>query len=113
MITIDKLREFGANVDEGLGRCFGNETLYLRLVTMIPGEVNFDKLAMAIGSGDMKAGFEAAHGLKGVLGNLSLSPLYEEVIEITELLRSQTQTDYQPLLDSILAKREQLRVLCE
>ena len=33
-MTIDDLRNFGANVDEGLARCFGNESFYLRLVGM-------------------------------------------------------------------------------
>ena len=40
MITIEKLNAFGANTAEGLGRCFGNEALYLKLVATIPGEVN-------------------------------------------------------------------------
>ena len=113
MITIDKLKEFGANVDEGLGRCFGNEALYLRLVAMIPGEVGFDKLSVAIGAGNLRDGFEAAHGLKGALGNLSLSPLYDEVCEITDLLRANTEMDYTERLNSILAKRDELKKLCE
>ena len=38
MLTIDALKEYGANVDEGLGRCMGNEALYLKLVSTIPNE---------------------------------------------------------------------------
>ena len=33
MITIDSLREYGANEDEGLARCMGKEDFYLMLVT--------------------------------------------------------------------------------
>ena len=36
MITIEKLNAFGANAAEGLARCFGNESLYLKLVATIP-----------------------------------------------------------------------------
>ena len=50
----------------------------------------------------------AAHALKGVLGNLSLTPLYEKVCEITELLRARTETDYAPLLSEIEQRRGQL-----
>ena len=32
MITIDSLREYGANVEEGLARCMGKEEFYLMLV---------------------------------------------------------------------------------
>ena len=56
--------------------------------------------------------FEAAHALKGVLGNLSLTPLYEPVQEITELLRNRTEMDYTPLLETILEQRKILEGLC-
>ena len=77
MLTIEKLNDFGANTEEGLGRCYGNEALYLRLVGMIPAEASFDKLQSAIESNDLDAAFEAAHALNGVLGNLSLTPMYQ------------------------------------
>ncbi|MBR5658308.1 MAG: Hpt domain-containing protein, partial [Lachnospiraceae bacterium] len=66
-----------------------------------------------IGERDLKGAFEAAHALKGVLGNLSLTPLYEIVCEITELLRAQTDTDYLPYLARIAALRADLKVLAE
>ena len=112
MITIEKLNTFGANTVEGLARCFGNEALYLKLVATIPGEGNFDKLKDSIAAKDLKAAFEAAHALKGVLGNLSLTPLYTPVVEITELLRSNTDMDYKSLLDTILEKKDELGRLC-
>lgn len=108
MITIEKLNAFGANTAEGLARCFGNEALYLKLVATIPGEGNFDKLKDSIAAKDLKA----AHALKGVLGNLSLTPLYTPVVEITELLRNNTDMDYKSLLDTILEKKDELGRLC-
>lgn len=105
-MTLDDLVAYGANVDEGLARCMGNEEFYLRMVDTVKKEDGFDKLRDAIGANDLKAAFEAAHALKGVLGNLSLTPLFEPMNEITELLRSETQMDYGPLLQDILAKWE-------
>ena len=112
MITIEKLNAFGANTAEGLARCIGNEALYLKLVATIPGEGNFDKLKDSIAAKDQKNAFEAAHALKGVLGNLSLTPLYTPVVEITELLRNNTDMDYKSLLDTILEKKDELGRLC-
>ena len=111
MLTIDKLKEFGANTEEGLARCMGNEALYLRLVSTVADQPDFDRLEECIAEHDLKSAFEAAHAMKGVLGNLSLTPLYEKVCEITELLRNQTDTDYQPLLEQISAMRTKLKKL--
>ena len=108
----EKLNDFGANTSEGLSRCYGNEMLYLRLVGMIPAEANFDKLQDALQSGDLDGAFEAAHALKGVLGNLSLTPMYQVCSEMTELLRARTEMDYTPLLRELLTKRESLAALC-
>lgn len=112
MLTIEKLNDFGANTEEGLGRCYGNEALYLRLVGMIPAEASFDKLQSAIESNDLDAAFEAAHALKGVLGNLSLTPMYQVSVEITELLRARTVMDYSALLQDLLTKRDTLGAMC-
>ena len=113
MLTIDALREMGVKPEEGLNRCMNNEEFYLKLVKMVPGDAGFVKLREAIAAGDLEAGFEAAHALKGVLGNLSLTPMDDSVVEITELLRSRTETDYGPLLETILAQRDALEKLCE
>lgn len=108
MLTVDTLREYGANVDEGLGRCMGNKDLYLRLVSTIPSEKSFDDLKAGIESGDLSAAFEAAHALKGITGNLALTPLYEPIVEITELLRAKQEIDYIDILSGIMTKKEEL-----
>lgn len=59
-----------------------------------------------------KKAFDAAHSLKGVLGNLSLTPIYTPVAEITELLRRETDMDYKSRLDTILEKKDELDKLC-
>lgn len=113
MLTIDALRQIGVEPEEGLHRCMDNEEFYIKLVEMVPDDEGFSKLQEALGRNDLNAGFEAAHALKGVVGNLSLTPLYQPVYEITELLRSRTEMDYSPLLTTILEQRDALRKLCE
>ena len=112
MLTMDALQAYGANTQEGLGRCLNNEAFYLRLVNMAVKDANFQKLHDALTQGDLDAGFEAAHALKGVLGNLALSPLLAPIGEVTELLRARTPTDYAPYRDAIDQKYAELAALC-
>ncbi len=69
---------------------------------------NFGKLNEAIGQNDKKAAFEAAHALKGMLGNLSLTPLVDPVTEITELLRAEKDADYPALCAALADARAEL-----
>ena len=110
-MTLDDLRAFGADVETGMARCMDNEAFYLRLVDTVKQEKKFDVLEQSIAAGDLDAAFEAAHSLKGVLGNLSLTPLYEPMNEITELLRSRQDIDYSALLKQIAGKREEFLAL--
>ena len=113
MLTIDALRAYGANVDEGLVRCMNNEGIYLRLVKMAVGDGGYEKLRSALEAGDIDAAFEAAHALKGALGNLSLTPMYAPASELTELLRHKTPGDYSALLDALLRQRAVLADLID
>ena len=94
MVTIEKLKAAGANVEEGLQRCMGNEALYLKLVNHFMEDTSFEKLKVAIQNNDLEESFKLAHGLKGVLGNLSLTPLFNIIFEMTELLRHREERDY-------------------
>lgn len=113
MLTIDALKEFGADTEQGVARCFGNGDFYLNLVKTVPKEPSFEKLSAAVTEGNLDAAFEMAHALKGVLGNLSLTPIFDPVSEITELLRAKKQMDYSALLKKIEDKRAALAKLCE
>lgn len=89
MITLEKLQDFGADVKTGLARCMGKEDFYLRMVSKaLEDEDGIEKLKQAMEAEDIRGGFEAAHALKGVYGNLSLTPLYDPMSELTEILRA-------------------------
>lgn len=108
MLTIEKLRAWGADVDEAIARCLSNKAFYLRLVDKGLQDPNFDRLKEALAAGDLDRAFDAAHALKGVLANLALTPILDPVREITELLRTRTQTDYAPLLAAIDEQKARL-----
>lgn len=108
MLTVETLREWGADVDAGMKRCMNNESFYLKMVTRAAPDPSFDSLKAAVEAGDLERGFELAHALKGVSANLELTPICKPVTEITELLRARTQADYAPLLDEIISRRDEL-----
>lgn len=108
MATREALDAYGANTAEGIQRCVGNESLYLRMVNTIPGQKSFGELEEALAHHDLDAAFEAAHALKGVLGNLSLTPMYVMTSELTELLRAHTEMDYGPSLEAFVKEKERL-----
>jgi len=112
-MTIEELKALGADTDAGLARCLNNEAFYFRLIGMAAKDAAFEKLESAIAAGELGAAFEAAHSLKGVLGNLSLTFLFEPVSELTEILRAKAQADYAPLVRTVLERRDALRALCE
>ena len=113
MLTVESLRSYGANTEEGLSRCLGNEDFLLKLVRTVPGDANFEELKKAIEARDLERGFECAHALKGMLGNLALTPLYEPVNTITEALRAREERDYGPLIEEIQQKHDELLALCQ
>ena len=105
-MNIEKLRELGANVDEGLERCMGMEDFYLEMIELGLSDDRFEALGKALEEGNLDSAFEDAHALKGVVGNLALTPLYETVSEMTENLRAKVQTDYEVIYKKILSQRE-------
>ena len=111
MLTIDALKQFGCNTDDGLSRCMGNEAFYFKLIGKVIDDKNFQMLEDAVASKDLDKAFDAAHSLKGVLGNLALTPVYQPVYEITELLRERKDIDYSEYIKTISEKRKELASL--
>ena len=105
MITIEELRGAGADVETGLSRCLGKEDLYIKLIGMGLGDAKFEELGVAVNAGDLDKAFELCHALKGVIGNLAITPLYEALSDMTEKLRAREQADYSSMYSNILQIR--------
>ena len=108
MLTIEGLKDYGADVDEGLKRCVNNQAFYLKMVEKAAGDPTFERLLATIKAGQLEEAFEAAHALKGVYGNLAIKPLYQPISELTELLRGRTQMDYSEFVTVLKSQKEKL-----
>lgn len=108
MITIEDLRAAGADVETGLSRCVGKEDLYLKLVNTGLGDAKFEDLGAALNCGEFDHAFELCHALKGVIGNLAITPLYEALSALTEKLRNCETADYKSMYSDIVEIRSKL-----
>lgn len=89
MSMIEDLKNLGVDVDEGLDRVMGDHDLYEMMLGMFIGSVNDNPVSQEDFDG---AGLDEAikriHMLKGVTGNLAMTPLFTRYTEVLGLLRS-------------------------
>ena len=106
-------QQYGADYETTMARFTGNEQMYLKILSMLPRDKNLHRLDQALQAGDYPAAFDAAHTLKGMAGNLGLTPLYQAVCAIVEPLRAGEKLDYSPLYLSVQKEYEQAVALLE
>lgn len=106
-MTIEKLRDLGADVNTGLARCLNKEDFYLKMVNMALSDSKFEELGQAVKSNDLEKAFEICHALKGAVGNVALDPLYKVISEMTELLRVKSAADYASMYENLIKIRKQ------
>ena len=72
-----RLMDAGLDLNSALDRFMNNEALLERFLAKVPADPNHDRLTAAIAAGDKEGALTAAHTLKGVCGNLSMTALFE------------------------------------
>lgn len=75
------------DLDDGLNRVRGNKVIYKKMLGMFLNGSDYDSLCAHIESGDYENAHHAAHALKGVTGNLSLSLLFEQSTQLMNQLK--------------------------
>ncbi|MBO6305425.1 MAG: Hpt domain-containing protein [Selenomonadaceae bacterium] len=94
MITLEILKDLGIDPKDGLARCMNKEDFYFKMLKLGLSNEKFDSIEEVLRDKNMKEGFEMAHALKGVAGNLAIDPIYKPMSELTELLRNKKDGDY-------------------
>lgn len=108
MLSIERLQEYGVNTKEGLARCMNMEKFYFRMLGMGLKNDSFEKLGKALEDGNLEEAFEQSHALKGVVGNLALTPIFVPLSEMTEMLRAKKDADYVAMYKPIKELRDKL-----
>ena len=81
----------GIDVEGALARMMGNENLFFRMMKKFTEDTIFPSLKESLKAQDYKKGFEYAHALKGVAGNLGLDSIMKADEIIVEKLRHYTE----------------------
>ena len=88
MSLTEALKDLGVNVDEGLDRVMGDASLYEMLLGMFLDSVRDNPVSLEqFDSGDLDGLIKTIHMLKGVTGNLALTPLFNGYNQSLVLLR--------------------------
>ncbi len=101
-----QLIDAGVDVDSGMARFMGNKDLLMRFLRKFPGDDNYHNIVSGLESGDYETAFRAAHTLKGLCGNLSLTKLQKIVSEETELLRAEKWEEAKAFLPQVTEEYE-------
>lgn len=111
MITLEKLEAFGVDTKKALSRCGDNEALYLRLVKLLCDECLRGDLKEALDNKELGKAFDISHKLKGAISNLSIDPVYDDIYNLTELLRNKSDVDYNSYYNKFIEKINKLNEL--
>ena len=98
---LDILDRYDGDAEGVCDRFLGDEELLLQCLLKFEKDQSFQLLETAIMEQEYQQAFEYAHGLKGVTGNLGLTPLYHELCQVVENLRAKEydhiQDDFVPV----------------
>ena len=102
MDLISELDALGVNTQEAIRRFSGNTALYQKMLGKLVTAVKDLEVMPCFEKEDYEAAVTNAHTLKGVTGNLSLTPLYNGYTEVVNLLRAGNHDDAKAVLEKIL-----------
>lgn len=102
---LEDLRNENCDVDGAMERCLNDESFYLSCLKEVFKDTNFEKIGIEIKKGNIDTVFECSHSLKGVVGNLGITPLYNKLIEIVNDLRNGNTTNIERTFEDIIEIR--------
>ncbi|NCB93489.1 MAG: Hpt domain-containing protein [Clostridia bacterium] len=83
------------------------------LQSFMEEDPSFEGLGTALKEGKYSEAFDYAHTLKGVAGNLGLTPLFNAICGIVEPLRSKDFSDLDALYAAVLSEKDVLRKIMD
>ncbi len=107
-----QLEENGVDVDATLKRFMGKDALFMKFIVKFADDENCNGIRVELEKQDIHAAFERAHSLKGVAGNLGITPVYDLAAQISDLLRGKQQVE-EVDMDQVMEAQTQLEENCE
>lgn len=104
----ERLVGYGIDVRGVNDRFMGDNDLYQRCFSGFLEEPNFELLKQRIENKDYAAAFQSAHAIKGLSGNLGLSPFYKAICTLVESLRAK---DYRNIAEEYALVASEFEIL--
>ena len=82
-----KLSKAGVNTNEAIARFGGNKEAYEKALKGFSEEPYFSRLRQAVKERKLEDAFQAAHALKGQVGNLGMTRFFEDLCPLVTELR--------------------------
>ena len=93
------------DVADGMKRMMNNPKLYIKLLNKFRQETKLDALGESLAAGDLEKARNAAHTIKGVAANMSLSELYRQCQELESQIKARSVAPGQfETLENVLAQ---------
>ncbi len=109
MSLLEELKGLGVNVDEGLDRVMGDDSLYAMMLGMFVDAIATTSISLEEFSGsDLSELIRKVHTLKGTTGNLSLTPLFDGYMETLGLLRNNQPAQARAVFERMLPVQEKI-----
>ncbi len=109
MNLIDELRGLGVDVEEGVERVMGDHSLYEMMLGMFIESVNSSQVRVEDFEKESLEGLiDRIHMLKGVTGNLAMTPLFARYTEVLGKLRSGQPEEAKAGFEGLLPIQEEI-----
>jgi HPt (histidine-containing phosphotransfer) domain-containing protein len=107
------LIEYGIDIEDVMKRFVDDEDFYRECLDMFFKDDSLKDLKVAIDNQDIQEAFNAAHTIKGIVGNLGLTPLFDMVSELVEDLRADKTENALRKYNGILLEYEKLEKIAQ
>lgn len=107
----DSLNAYGADTVATMERFLQDEELYINCLQTFSQDSGFDDLLIALKNHNFHDAFDFAHMLKGVAGNLGLTPLYSALCVLVKALRAQDYSNVMQQYQNICNEKSKIKTM--
>lgn len=110
---LDELREWGCDIEGAMERFLEDEELYYSCLEILVEDEGLKRLGEELKAGETEEAFDCAHTLKGVIGNMGLTPMFEIMVRIVEPLREGRIENLEPVYEELVEAKDYLKRLLD
>lgn len=102
MALLDDLRSIDVDVENTMSRFMDNEALFKKFLLKFPKDNNINALKDQINNKEYDLAASTTHTLKGVTGNLGITPLFTRFTKMVDDLRKNEYSNLEQLYSEIV-----------